>query len=185
MYYLHIFKMSSSNAIDKFGRGHHHTPQPKMNKLQIPYTQSGDYNFENKKLANISDPIDAGDAVNKKYIDGCIDSTIKQIQRDYVVKQTSYTNKLDAALKAFKNTIIKDVEQVKVEINNKISIINKSLLNANAAYINLVNKVKNIEQELLKVDELERKNITLTNDILANTTDISLLKKDLTKLKTP
>lgn len=76
----------ASSIIDKFGRTQHSklskTQFRNTRPAQIPYTSNGDYNIGNKKLSNLSDPVDAFDAANKKYVENHVKSCKNELKQD-------------------------------------------------------------------------------------------------------
>lgn len=183
-----------SNIIDKFGRGHHiNAPVTSDKKLQIPYTQNGDYNFENKKLTNVSDPVSDVDAVNKKYVDENLKLAADNVQRQYVAKQASFKNMLDQERnltnKILRKEIDAKVDLIKSEIKVKFDNVNNILNSTNAAYKNtlkIINAIENTKLPQLKgrQDTIETNYNTLITNSAIETGKLNALKNTVEDLKT-
>jgi hypothetical protein len=73
-------------SVDKFGRSHNQKLKKDRKSLLSPFTAtfsltaSGDYDFLNRRLTNVSKPSGNNDAINKLYFDKNLNETKKEIE---------------------------------------------------------------------------------------------------------
>jgi predicted restriction endonuclease len=79
--------MPTGNTIDKFGRKRKHKESiPIRDTFRVPFnlTSDGNYNFENKRVCNLGEPLIGTDGVTKDYVDvhlvQCVQDTRTAVQ---------------------------------------------------------------------------------------------------------
>lgn len=72
-------------TLDKFGRPSQRTIlnssklKRKPNECNVFRNAEGDFEFDNKRLCKIGQPVEQEDASNKKYVDSCVEAIMKRL----------------------------------------------------------------------------------------------------------
>lgn len=134
----------------------------------------GNFDMNNKRLANIADPIDENDAVNKLYTDELVES-VNIVTRAFVDKLVS-----DRA-----TLIERQFVNLRVEMSSDVAKVNDTMYKKFSETLNKMSvsvdaKFKTLAEQLSNVESVLR---VITSDIVINSSEIEHVKAYIENVK--
>lgn len=185
-----MFTSSGSVGVDKFGRSHQrfthakrviqqnskNTEDKNNGLLALSQTLEGDYTVSKRRLVDLAEPREPGDAVSYRFVSSNTRSIVDDAIRSIMLLQTTAREELRKNLEASIQKINQDIETLKTNIKNTVdNFISKGLDDTSNSLKEVIEKLDSSKKEVLE---------RLQQSILSSTSLLQeLVRTEIKKLK--